>query len=57
MAVPVVGKYLLGTLILLVDHTLYFFVNQLGGLFAVRAVERILFVIVVAEIRQFVAHA
>ena len=51
-----IGEYLLRTLVLFVHHVLNFLVNQFGSLFTVRAIERIFFVIVITEVRQFLAH-
>ncbi len=50
-------QQLFGTCILLVDHLLRLLVNQLCCVLAVRLIERILLIIIIAQVGQTVAHA
>lgn len=46
----VFGQYFLGTFVLFINHLLHFFVNQFRSLFAIRAVEGIFLIIIIAEV-------
>ena len=51
------AQQLFGSLVLLVYHCMNLVVDGLCCLFAVRTVERVFIVVIIAQVRQFVAHA
>ena len=57
VALGMLGQYLLGAGVLLVDHLQHLLVDHLGGGVGVGALELILSVVVVADVGQLVAHA
>ena len=57
MSLFMLAQYLFGSGVLLVDDAFHLFVNQLGSLLAVGALETVLIVVIVAEVGQLVAHA
>ena len=57
MPVFVFGQYLLGTLVLLVDHALHFFVNNACRGLRIGLLERVFLVVVIVHVGQPLAHA
>ena len=57
MTVLVVSQYLLGTVVLLVDHLQHLIVHDLCGGFRIGTLELVFRVVVVADVGQLVAHA
>ena len=57
VSVLVLCEYLLGALVLLVDHLQHFVVHDFGRSLRVGALEAIFAVVIVAHVGQFLAHA
>ena len=56
MTLLVFRQYLLRTLVLLVHHLQHLVVHNLGSSLRIRTLELVLLIVIVAQIRQFLAH-
>ena len=57
MSLLVLRQYLLGTVVLLVNHLQHLLVHDLRRRFRIRLLERVILMVIEVDVGQFVAHA